>query len=134
MYGWSDTQAVRFLFEKEGAWTLTETNNAGESPLFAAARNGHHKMVEYLANKGGQAMLTMANSDGLSPLQVAASGGHMNAIKTMMTLSDGKVLDDDAVREKFAIDYANKGKHKEVAEYLKNEGGLTKGSSTCTLL
>lgn len=127
-------EAVRFMGEKEGSWALTETNIAGESPLFAAARSGQAKMVEFLVIKCGQGMLTAPNNDGLTPLQAAAANGHLAVIKAMMTITQSKILDDDAEQDRFALDYAKKGKHKHVVEYLQSEGALSKGSSACTLL
>jgi len=127
-------EAVRFLGEKEGNWAYSEINQKGQTPLFAAAKGGQAKVVDFLVIKCGQAMLTTPDNDGMTPLHAAAANGHLGVIRTMMTITQSQILDDDAERDKFALDYAKKGKHKDVVEYLKSEGALSKGSSACTLL
>ena len=56
------------------AWaSLTVADNAGRTPLFAAAVMGHLEVVQWLAGNGGS--VTQPANDGRTPLYIAALQG-----------------------------------------------------------
>jgi ankyrin repeat protein len=55
----------------------------GMSPLYAAAREGHIKVVKLLVNKG--ANIHQATNQGTSPLHRAAQGGHQEVVDYLMS-------------------------------------------------
>lgn len=68
---------VSFKLIEKGA-NIHAVNAYGQSPLYAAAKNGNEEMCKFLLEKGANPNLP--GSSGETPLMVAASGNHTKLI------------------------------------------------------
>jgi len=62
-------------------------DNKGETPLYEACLNEHHRLVEFLLSRGADA--TIADSFGRTPLMVACAKRHVTIVRSF--LRDSKV-------------------------------------------
>jgi hypothetical protein len=76
----NDQDRVKFLVEK-GA-DVNTVDNQGGTPLTAAARQRHDKMVELLIKLGAD--VNKPNSDGMTPLTTAVMRDHVPSVKVLL--------------------------------------------------
>ena len=53
----------------------------GTTPVYVAAQNGHHKMVQTLVHVGAD--VNLAKKDGTAPVYVAAQNRHPEIVETI---------------------------------------------------
>ena len=58
-------------------------NRNHETPVFVAAKNNHHEVVQYLVGRNKEA-IDKRDSDGWSPLLIAASCGHIESADVLL--------------------------------------------------
>ena len=86
---------------------------AGRTPLYFAARRGHHGVVELLLSGDG----VLVDTSDASPLQVAASEGHASVVKLLLDLGKADVNSRTDDGETALLCAAQEG-HEEVTELL----------------
>ena len=64
-----------------------ESNNVGETPIYAAAKNGHVEVIKVLAPLADKPD-ERNEVDGVTPIYAAAVNGHADIIKILAPLSD----------------------------------------------
>lgn len=111
---------VRVLVEY-GANVNDDVNRHGETPLYCAAHKGNLETVICLVELGADINLGMTkHQDNWSPLTRAAFDGHKEvAIFLVEQGADYQWKDKDGLTPS---DWANKGKHPELAEIIKSLG------------
>jgi ankyrin repeat protein len=75
--------AERYLDEGESISAANAED--GRTPLHAAAKGGHRKMVTFLLNQG--ASVNARDNEGDTPLHLAAAAGHDSTVRIL--LADG---------------------------------------------
>lgn len=63
--------------------TVCDCYRNGFTPLYAAAHEGHGKIVELLLENGG-ASIDREMSDGSTPLYIAALEGHLEVVELLL--------------------------------------------------
>eukprot|EP00752_Nemacystus_decipiens_P005785 g5234.t1 len=102
MNGRVDT--ARVLLEA-GAPVAHRCNGGRESPLFAAAKNGHAEMVELLLGELGPGAVDAPSSAGETPLSVACAKGHADVVDQLLR-GGAEVTGRDASSQQSVLDIA----------------------------
>ena len=94
-----DEKAVTLLHVKDisnlmmdvEAWLdkieYNQNASEGETMLFVACQNGHHKVAEILLNQDG-VEINKASNKGQTPLYRAASNGHHKVVELLLRQDD----------------------------------------------
>jgi uncharacterized protein len=106
-----------------------EINFYGWPPLSYAAYNGHTEIVDYLIKRGAEVDGTTEN--GSTALFFAARFGHIDTVKALLAhQADPTIVNDN---DETAVDWALKGKNKDIESLLRKAGGRSGKSVTIEL-
>ena len=118
------TEVLKLLIQK-GADTNAKDQEGLATALYMVAMNnrgGYEKTNEIikLLVEGGANTDLVSTYSNITPLMWLASNGNIEGVKYIVEKgADINIRDEDG---KIALDYAEKGKHSEIIEYLKEKG------------
>ncbi|KAL8487248.1 hypothetical protein ACS0TY_023793 [Phlomoides rotata] len=96
---------------------LSKQNQEGETPLYAAAENGHILVVgEFLKHSDAETCSILANN-GFDPFHVAAKQGHLEVLKELLRFFPSLVMTTDTTNSTALHTAAAQG-HTEVVKLL----------------
>ncbi len=111
----SDTNGAKRAIENGGS--VNARSNSGVTALSTAAGMGNAEMVKYLIDKGADVNSTA--DGGFTVLMQAALTGQVEVIKILLDAGADPNAKD--MSQKTAADWAEKQKHKEAANLLKQK-------------
>src|SRR5579883_955048 len=82
----------KYITLEQGLIDINLPNEQAMTPLYAAAHNGHKKIVEELIGAG--AKVNLPNIEGVTPLYVAAHNGHKDIVQMLITAGANVNLPD----------------------------------------
>lgn len=112
------TEVVRALIDAGAA--LNTTNQHGRTALMFAARYGFDNIVLALVEKGANVNLIPNDEEGLSALMVASASGREGVVEIL--LKNGADVNAKSKTGMTSLDYALKGGHANIAQWLKAAG------------
>ena len=113
-----DTAAIKeFMDEGVGVNTM---DDAGSTPLHAAARAGATEAIVFLCGRGADP--NAFNKDGYTPLQIAVTSEQREAVIAL--LNSGANINIRSQSGKTALRFAIDYEAKEIADDLRERGGV----------
>lgn len=117
---------IKKYLAKPGAYDVNVKNDLGETPLFAAASEGHANVCDFLLARG--AALDVHSRENGSLLHAAAKGGVFKLVK--QCIKKGLDINGRARYGDTPLYLSAKNGHKEISSYLlKHNAGVFPGTS-----
>lgn len=110
---------VKLLVEEDKS-LINEKDSDGQTPFFAAAKNGQRDIVAFLLDKG--AFVDEKNIFDETPLFVACENGHLETAQLL--LEKGAALNAQSKEKITPLHSACKNGHKEVVNLLLEQGAI----------
>jgi len=103
-----------FLSKPHGSDALAFVGENGRTPLLAAARFGHVRVVTLLLDAGAE--VDAQNDSGVTPIMVAAAAGHYECVQRL--LGHGACISTVDDTGKSAMDWAREAGQQRVLELM----------------